>query len=97
MFFYEARILWQADRSSDSVTTLAAMMVLAVAAAELGEDQLSRDILANARQMAESMHLFGVPHTSPAVLAYRQLSPQRTRAAAHAAWGAYGYLTCVKA
>lgn len=60
-------------------------------------DQLSRNAVVSARQMAEKMNLLGIPHTSSASAEFRQMSPETIKAMSHVAWGTYGHLRYVVA
>lgn len=92
-FFREAERLWKAERSSHTVTILAAINVLSLAAAYIGKDDFSRDLILNARVMAEQMGLFGPLHSSLETTSFSEWSEARLRATAHVAWGTYCWLT----
>jgi hypothetical protein len=68
------------------------MIILATAAAQAGNDELANGLVKNARSMGEAMNLFGVLPSSPAMQDFHSMSPDRIRATAHIAWGAYCYL-----
>ena len=92
VFLREAENLWRADRHSDGVTTLAAMLTLCAACTWQGEEGLALELLQNVRLMAEHMNLLGVFHTREVVDGFRQLSPKRIKATSHTAWGCYCWL-----
>ncbi|KAI9151383.1 hypothetical protein HJFPF1_08585 [Paramyrothecium foliicola] len=92
-FQKEAERLWRAHRSSDSVTTLAATITLGVATMCQGKDEISLELLADGRHMAERMRLFGICHTHKLAQEFRGLPPKQLRALSHTAWGCYSWLS----
>ncbi|KAL9086378.1 MAG: hypothetical protein Q9165_007164 [Trypethelium subeluteriae] len=92
-FFKEAEMLWIGERSCDSVTTAAAIQLFAYGCASQGRDDLSGNLLAEGRRMAERLHLFGRPHDDTTAAYFASLSPDDKRAASHTAWGIHNWLT----
>ncbi|KAH8671613.1 hypothetical protein BX600DRAFT_434712 [Xylariales sp. PMI_506] len=88
-FLTEAETLWPGERNSDSPTSFAAMTTLWVASICLGRESLHLELMADCRQMAERLGLFGVRPTPELIKRFRQLPPRKLRAASHAAWGCY--------
>ncbi|KAI9163565.1 nitrate assimilation regulatory protein nira [Paramyrothecium foliicola] len=93
-FLDEAQSLWKAERSSNSIVNLAALITLGVATMMHGKDEISLELFADGRYMAERMSLIGVRHTPHLYQQFHQLPPKTLRASAHAAWSCY---TCVHA
>ena len=86
-------MLWRAERSSDSLVNVAAILMLSVSCHLQQSDIASNDLLDDGRAMAERMKLFGVRHTPENAASFDSLDPDTKRATAHTAWGAYSYLT----
>ncbi|KAF4996370.1 hypothetical protein FGRMN_4530 [Fusarium graminum] len=92
-FMTAAGVLWRAERSSDSLVNVAAILLLSVSCHLERSDIDSNDLLNEGREMAERMKLFGVRHTPENAASFDSLDPDTKRAMAHTAWGAYSYLT----
>ncbi|KAM0553108.1 hypothetical protein ACHAPJ_007656 [Fusarium lateritium] len=92
-FVKAASVLWRAERSSDSLVNVAAILMLSVSCHLQQSDIASNDLLDDGRAMAERMKLFGVRHTPENAASFDSLDPDTKRATAHTAWGAYSYLT----
>lgn len=58
----------------------------------LGNDQVSRGAIVDARRMAEEMKLLGVAHDSSLAAEFHQMSPEILRAVSHVAWGSYSFM-----
>lgn len=93
MFLQESEWLWPAYRSVDSATTLSATTIFATASGWHGKDQLSLKLSGQGRQMAERLHFFGLPPSSPLAARFRSWSQDKLRSASHSAWGCYSYTT----
>ncbi|KAF4453680.1 Conidial development protein fluffy [Fusarium austroafricanum] len=92
-FMRASGVFWRAERSSDSLVNVAAILMLSVSCHLQASDISSNDLLDDGRAMAERMKLFGVPHTPENAASFDSLDPDTKRAMAHTAWGAYSYLT----
>ncbi|CAJ0550905.1 Ff.00g108350.m01.CDS01 [Fusarium sp. VM40] len=92
-FMRDASVLWRAERSSDSLVNVAAILMLSVSCHLERSSVDSNDLLNEGRAMAERMKLFGVQHTPDNAASFDSLDPDTKRAMAHTAWGAYSYLT----
>lgn len=92
-FMRDASVLWRAERSSDSLVNVAAILMLSVSCHLERSSVDSNDLLNEGRAMAERMKLFGVQHTPDNAASFDSLDPDIKRAMAHTAWGAYSYLT----
>ncbi|KAJ4267146.1 hypothetical protein NW762_003245 [Fusarium torreyae] len=92
-FVKAASVLWRAERSSDSLVNVAAILMLSVSCHLQQSDIASNDLLDDGRVMAERLKLFGVRHTPENAASFDSLDPDTKRATAHTAWGAYSYLT----
>lgn len=57
-----------------------------------GKDEISLELFADGRYMAERMSLLGVRHTPYLYQKFHQLPPKTLRASAHAAWSCYTWL-----
>ena len=84
--------MWQAERSSNSICTLAAINTLCAASTWQGNEQLALRLLEDARYMAEQMNLFGLSHTSRLVETFLRMRAETIKATAHVAWGCYCWL-----
>ena len=69
------------------------MTFLSMSGRMAGREDLMLQTLADIRAMAARMNLFGVRVSDEALKSFHQLSPDKFRALATAAWGAYGWLT----
>jgi len=58
-----------------------------------GKDNLASQLAAECRAMAVRMGLFGARPTDDLVMAFYELSPEKIKEFAHAAWGTYAWLT----
>lgn len=94
-FMRDAGVLWRAERSSDSLVNVAAILMLSVSCHLEQSSVSSNDLLDDGRAMAERLKLFGIPHTPENAASFDRLDPDTKRAMAHTAWGAYSYLTYV--
>ncbi|KAJ4123214.1 hypothetical protein NW768_009743 [Fusarium equiseti] len=92
-FVSNAGILWRAERSTDSLVNVAAILMLSVSCHLQKSDIDSHELLDDGRAMAERMKLFGVRHTPENAASFEAMEPDIKRATAHTAWGAYSYLT----
>lgn len=92
-FLAETEMLWQSERSSDSLNTLVAIQLYCMMLTAQGKDEQTPDLLLEGRRMAERMRLFGVPHDASLAASFAALSPKWKRATAHTAWGVYNWLT----
>lgn len=92
-FVSNAGVLWRAERSTDSLVNVAAILMLSVSCHLQRSDIDSHELLDDGRAMAERMKLFGVRHTPENAALFEALEPDTKRATAHTAWGAYSYLT----
>ncbi|KAF4456621.1 Conidial development protein fluffy [Fusarium austroafricanum] len=92
-FLGEAEALWKAERSSDSVVNISALITFAVVTMMQGKDNISLELFADGRHMAERMCLIGVRHTAQLSEKFHQLPPKSLRASAHAAWSCYTWLS----
>jgi hypothetical protein len=92
-FVRDAGVLWRAERSTDSLVNVAAILMLSVSCHLQRSDIDSQDLLDDGRFMAERMKLFGVRHTPENAAYFEAMEPDAKRATAHTAWGAYSYLT----
>ncbi|CAF3478488.1 unnamed protein product [Fusarium graminearum] len=92
-FVRDAGVLWRAERSTDSLVNVAAILMLSVSCHLQRSDIDSQDLLDDGRVMAERMKLFGVRHTPENAASFEAMEPDVKRATAHTAWGAYSYLT----
>ncbi|KAF4437586.1 Conidial development fluffy [Fusarium acutatum] len=92
-FMRDAGVLWRAERSSDSLVNVAAILMLSVSCHLEQSSVSSNDLLDDGRAMAERLKLFGIPHTPENAASFDSLDPDTKRAMAHTAWGAYSYLT----
>ncbi|RBR09333.1 uncharacterized protein FIESC28_09941 [Fusarium coffeatum] len=92
-FEQEARLLWETERHNDSSTNLAAMAFLSMSGGMAGREELMLQTLADIRAMAARMNLFGIRVSDEALKFFHELPPDKFRALASAAWGAYGWLT----
>lgn len=72
---------------------LAALCYLSMAGVMSGNDSLMYPPAAEARDMAERMNLISIRPSDESVMAFHQLSPEKIRQLANAAWGAYVWLT----
>lgn len=88
----EAKFLWQCERSTDCVTTVAGAMIYCMMTIGQGSDQDCLETLREVRQMAERLKLFGVPHDTTTAASFDNLPAEVKRAAAHTAWGTYSCL-----
>ncbi|KAK1969089.1 hypothetical protein LY78DRAFT_726793 [Colletotrichum sublineola] len=92
--FQEAEILWNGESSSDSIFGVVAIEIFSNACLFEGKVALGMELATAGRCMAERMGLVGsVDGAAAADIARR--SPQWAKAVAHAAWGAYVWLTWV--
>ncbi|KAF5582748.1 transcription activator acu-15 [Fusarium pseudocircinatum] len=89
----EAETLWKAERSSDSVVNLSALITLAVVTMMQGKDDISLELFADGRHMAERMCLIGARHTAQLSQNFRDLPLKTLRASAYAAWSCYNWLS----
>jgi hypothetical protein len=89
----EAEKMWQAERTSDSAMTLAAMAYLSIAASMSGKENLGLSLVSECRIWAMRMNYFGVQPTNEMVLTFHQLSPDNIRQQSHVAWGVYAGVT----
>lgn len=64
-----------------------------MAAAYIGRDNVSRDLVIDARIMAEKMELFGALHPTSEAAIFTKWSEAKLQATAHVAWGTYCWLT----
>ncbi|KAF4429580.1 Conidial development fluffy [Fusarium acutatum] len=93
-FLGEAKALWKAERSSDSVVNLSALINLAEVTMMQGKDDISLELFADGRHMAERECLIGAHHTAQLSQKLRELPPKTLRASSHARsrkllqWGA---------
>jgi len=92
-FLAEARMLWHAERHSDSLVTVTGIELLCMMISGQGRDQECLDMFREGREMAERMKLFGVPHDNMNARSFASLTPEAKRATAHTAWGVYNWLT----
>ncbi|RGP66986.1 conidial development fluffy [Fusarium longipes] len=92
-FVRDAGVLWHAERSTDSLVNVAAILMLSVSCHLQRSDIDSQELLEDGRAMAERMKLFGVRHTPENAASFEELEDDVKRATAHTAWGAYSYLT----
>lgn len=86
-------MLWQSERSSDSLNTLVAIQLHCMMLTAHGKDEQTPGLLLEGRRMAERMQLFGVRHDAALAASFAALSPKWKRATAHTAWGVYNWLT----
>ncbi|KAH7191734.1 uncharacterized protein B0J16DRAFT_393706 [Fusarium flagelliforme] len=92
-FLAEAESLWYAERLSDSIVNLSALITLGVTTMVHGKDEISLELFADGRYMAERMSLLGVRHTPHLYEKFHQLPPRALRASAYAAWSCYTWLS----
>ncbi|KAM0717809.1 hypothetical protein Q7P37_006141 [Cladosporium fusiforme] len=88
-FYQEAYHQWCKVSGEDNLQTVAACLILSLAHACEGDDVRSSTFTATAIEMGKRLGLFGP------VAEYGagdQLSPERRRSRAYAAWGTYSYL-----
>lgn len=88
----EAERFWKVERLSSSVTSLAAVSTLCIAAIMHGKDGFSLRLLEDSLAMAERMRLLNVVHTPDLIDEFQSLSPNDLRALSYAAWGTYSWL-----
>jgi hypothetical protein len=88
----EAERFWKVERLSGSVTNLAALSTLCIAAMMHGKDEFSLRLLDDSRSMAERMRLLNVVHTPDLIDEFQSLSPNDLRALSYVAWGTYSWL-----
>ncbi|CAG7557447.1 unnamed protein product [Fusarium equiseti] len=92
-FEREAQLLWQDKRYSDSPTNLGAMVCLSMASGMGGREDFMLQLIEDIRAMAARMNLFGTRVSDETLKTFHELPPDKFRASAAAAWGAYGWLT----
>jgi hypothetical protein len=91
-FIKEAEMLYRGEATVDSITTVAAIMLLCGCSLFAGRDSLGKELVESARHMGERLGLFGIPPHSPIARSFHDKPPQWVKAASHAAWGAFNYL-----
>ncbi|KAH8658318.1 hypothetical protein BX600DRAFT_514817 [Xylariales sp. PMI_506] len=92
-FLASAERMWLAERSSDSLTNVSALLLLS-AGCHIQEGSLSvLDILHHTRTMCKRMALLDTPRNVPAAANLDGREGRYNYAAAHVAWGAYNWLT----
>ncbi|VTT73838.1 unnamed protein product [Fusarium fujikuroi] len=69
LFFREAERIFQAERSSDELVTLAAINIFSLATFIHGNDKIGKELLSSARHMGRRLGLYGQPLDSPSSLA----------------------------
>ena len=91
-FFREADELWQLEKSSDSLPTLAAAQLLNITSIYNGRDGGS-PYLDLGVQMAQRMGLFGLPDLDGIPLRTEQKGEECwAEASSHTAWGVYNWV-----
>ncbi|SCN82036.1 uncharacterized protein FFE2_04914 [Fusarium fujikuroi] len=93
LFFREAERIFQAERSSDELVTLAAINIFSLATFVHGNDKMGKELLSSARHMGRRLGLYGQPLDSPSSLAFQELPDDLVRMTAHVAWSTYNWLT----
>jgi hypothetical protein len=69
------------------------MVCLSMGSGMGGREDLMLQTIADIRAMAARMNLFGTRVSDETLKTFHQLPPDKFRASAAAAWGAYGWLT----
>ena len=92
-FCREAELLWRGETASDSLNTVAALMLFYGATVSLGKDALCLEVLEAGRRMAERLGLFGVPAESAIDMSVSERSSEWVKAGSTTAWGVYSLLT----
>lgn len=87
--------MWHSERSSESPTALAAQAYLSQAGIMNGQDTTRFPSTEEICALGIKLKLFGVQPTRELVLAFHELPSQTIRQLAHAAWGAYAWMTRV--
>jgi hypothetical protein len=91
-FYVEAGLLWKAERTVDSLCTVAALQLFSGGCILQGHDKQSQDLLVQSIRMAKRMGLLGVEHDDAQIAYLRDVSPKVRRATAYVAWGAHNAL-----
>jgi len=94
-FYIEAETLWYAERSTDSLTTIAAIHILSFGCVGRGKDRLGLKLMREGRLMAERLNLFGVAGNDSIKAHLSDMSSEWKKATAHTAWGFYNWLSQV--
>ena len=92
MFEKEAIELWQIEKSIDSLTAVAGLIMLALALGDRGQGQGGTQYLNQASGMAGRLKLFGVPERI-GVEDLGRLGSDEQQAIMHATWGAFNCVT----
>lgn len=89
-FLDEASRIYETEKQSDSLTTVAATALMSMAWIMQGKDKIGRALLVENVRMAERLHLYNAPpYTSSGPL---DLQNEDIRAAAAAtAWGSFNF------
>ena len=94
VLYAEALRLWNEERHTDSITTLAAAALINMTTHVNGDEDVGYDVIHEMHSMAHRLELYGPTADKPAVPAdLSGLEGQWLRARAHAAWGIFNYVT----
>ncbi|KAI0902526.1 hypothetical protein F4806DRAFT_490997 [Annulohypoxylon nitens] len=91
-FETEAERLWQIDRLTNTLTTVAATQLLNNISASRGRDEFANQCLEEGIQMGIRMGLFGVASANASASSWLDHHQDWIRAACHTSWGIF---TCV--
>lgn len=94
--FHEAHMLFRSEVSNDCITSLSAIGLFGAACIFEGQDTLGMELSVAGRRMAERLGLVGPSAHDTASQMTLDESPKFVRAASHATWGAYNWLTYVR-
>ena len=83
--------MWQVERMTDSLITIAGLVLLYHSRGTHGESEIAKEYLIALSEMATRMQLFGID-SRLSVTNFNILSPKQQSSAAHVAWGAFNVL-----
>ncbi|KAF5657911.1 regulatory CAT8 [Fusarium circinatum] len=92
-FFNDAERLYRAEKSSDSLTTLAAINIFSLGCFSHGNDNLGQDLLLSGLQMGKRMNLYGLDPASSEVRGFQDSASGFSES--EASWGTFNWLTDV--
>ena len=84
-------MLWQAEKSTDLLTTIAGIQIFTFGSVGGGRDRLGLELMKEGRLMAERLLLFGIPGSESISAHFDNMSPKWKMATAHTAWGFYNW------
>jgi hypothetical protein len=90
-FFDETMRLWQTEKDTDSIMTVAAMAISTLGMCN-GKDALGIEVIIEVVHMAERLCLIGVEDTNLVTEVFSQKSADYVRASAQTAWGLFNFL-----